>query len=152
MFFDWHHTVLESETDWLGHASNVAFVDWVQKAAIAASSDVGWTPERYVAYGSAFMVHSHRITYLGQANPGDQLRVRTWVEDMNSAKSLRRYTMERLGEKPRVIARAETIWAFVDLKRGLPRRIPEEIYSCFAIRTKLADAQPPPAGFSLAEW
>jgi acyl-CoA thioester hydrolase len=157
VLFEWHHEVTEQETDWLGHASNVAFVDWLTNAAIAHSSAVGWTPERYVAYGAAFMVRSHRITYLAPAQAGEALRVRTWVEDVTSAKSLRRYEIERLGGERRLLARAETIWAFVDLKRGVPQRIPDDILAAFPIKTRMPDAQTnttPPEKFPwrLSEW
>lgn len=157
MHFDWSHTVTSAETDWFGHASNVAFVEWLQGAAIAHSSSVGWSQETYLAHGAAFMVRSHQITYLGQAKVGDLLVVRTWVEDVSSAQCLRRYEIEAQGEKPRCIARAQTIWAFVDLKKGIPRRIPEEILSVFPIRSQMPAGQtstPPPEKYrwTLSEW
>jgi acyl-CoA thioester hydrolase len=151
VFFDWDHTVADSECDWLGHASNVAFVDWLQSAAVAHSAAAGWPTQRYLEYGSAFMVRSHQVTYLGQAQAGDLLRVRTWVEDLASAKCLRRYEIERLTDPPKLLARAQTIWAFVDLKRGIPRRIPEEIASRFPVRSRapFSEAKQP---WTLAEW
>lgn len=152
MHFEWRHVVEARETDWIGHASNVAFVDWLQSAAIAHSSALGWTPERYLSFGSAFMVRSHRVTYLGQARVGEALIVRTWVEDVSSAKSLRRYEMFTV-EDSRPLARAETIWAFVDLKKGMPKRIPDEILEAFPVRTRLdASAGGVPGKWPLSEW
>ena len=36
------HTVLQSEIDSLGHANNVAYVEWMQLAAVAHSAAQGW--------------------------------------------------------------------------------------------------------------
>ena len=157
MFFEWSHVVTQAETDWFGHASNIAFVDWLQSAAIGHSTAVGWNQDRYLSLGSAFMVRSHRITYLSQAQVGDALVVRTWVEDIASAKCLRRYEIEIQGESPRCIARAETIWAFVDLKKGVPRRIPDEILSVFPVKSQMPAEQtssspPEKSRWRLSEW
>jgi acyl-CoA thioester hydrolase len=152
MFFNWLHVVTKEETDWLGHANNVAFVEWIQSAAIAHSSSVGWTTERYIEHGSAFMVHAHRITYLAQAQAGDELRVRTWVEDMTAARSLRRYEVERLGKTVQCLARAETIWAFVDLQKGVPRRIPEAMLESFPVRSRRPMEFEIDPNWALAEW
>ncbi len=149
MYFEWTHTVTAAEADGLGHASNVAFVDWLQTAAIAHSAAQGWPLERYVAFGAAFMVRSHHVAYLSQANVGDSLKVRTWVEDMSPARSLRRYEVWRLEPVPQKIARGETIWAFVDLKRGTPRRIPEEISACFRVRSRKGEPSDP---WELSHW
>ena len=40
--FEYLHTVRDDEADSLGHANNVAYVEWMQSAALAHSAAQGW--------------------------------------------------------------------------------------------------------------
>ena len=55
------------EIDGQGHANNVAYVQWMQDAAVAHSAAQGWPGERYVELGCGWVVrsHSHRIPPAG---------------------------------------------------------------------------------------
>src|SRR5690606_27997745 len=99
-------------------------------AATAHSAAVGWTVAAYRELGAIFVVRRHEIDYLASARLGDAIDVVTWVEDWRSASSTRR-TELALADGT-VAARALTRWAFVDLARGRPRRIPDEIRAAFA--------------------
>lgn len=55
-----------------------------------------------------------------------------WVSGMNKGSSLRKYLFWRHGDE-KVLASAETLWVFVDLKTGRPRPIPEDLKSAFDI-------------------
>ncbi len=130
--FHHYHRVLDSEIDELDHANNAAYVNWMQAAAIAHSTAQGWPSERYWNASFAWVARSHRIDYLHPAFAGDELVVRTWVADMQRVSSLRRYEIIRESDHT-VVARAETRWAFVDLKCRKPARIPPEVQADFVI-------------------
>jgi acyl-CoA thioester hydrolase len=125
------HTVAAGEIDELGHASNVVYLQWTQAAAIAHSAAQGWPGEAYRRIGAGFVVRSHQIEYLRPALRGDQLIIRTWVADFRRASSLRRYEIRHQGGG--LLARAETLWAFVNLANGRPARIPLEVQAAFEI-------------------
>ena len=57
------------------------------------------------------------------------INVKTWVEKLRSAVSLRCY--EITNAKGEMLATAETDWAFVNYARKKPTRIPVEVSSCF---------------------
>ena len=124
------HTVEPAEIDELGHANNVAYVAWLQAAAVAHSAAQGWPPERYRALGQGWVVRAHAIEYLQPAFAGDRAVVETWVATMKKVTSLRRYRIVRAGDGE-LLATAETNWAFVDLASGKPVRIPPEIAAAF---------------------
>jgi acyl-CoA thioester hydrolase len=128
--FDYHHTVRPDEIDELGHANNVAYVEWMQSAAVAHSDALGWTGERYRRDGAGWVVRSHTITYCQPALAGDSIVVQTWVATMNKVTSLRRYRIVRRADES-LLAQAETLWAFVDYATGRPARIPAEIAAAF---------------------
>jgi acyl-CoA thioester hydrolase len=130
--FTYLHTVGDDEIDEQGRANNVAFVAWLQAAAIAHSAALGWTAPRYRELGKGWVVRSHTIEYLRPALAGDQIIVETHVADMKKVTSLRVYRILRAADRE-VLARAETNWAFVDYATGRPTRIPTEITHAFPI-------------------
>lgn len=130
--FEYRHTVIAEDIDDLGHAGNFHYVKWMQHAAVAHSSALGWPPERYHRIGAGWVVRSHQITYLRPAFEGEQLVIRTWVANMKTATSLRRYEIRRQDDGE-LLARAETDWAFVNYARQKPVRIPPEVAERFPL-------------------
>lgn len=118
--------VVASDIDELGHASNIVYLRWAQEVAIAHSTAVGLGPAEYRALGQVFLVRRHGIDYLRPALLGDALLVETRVTALGSASS-RRLTIIRRAEDGVVLARVVTDWAYVDMARGRPVRIPEEV-------------------------
>lgn len=127
-----HHTVAREEIDVLGHANNLAYLGWMQAAALAHSAAQGWPGEDYQRLGMVWVVRSHQITYERPAYEGDAIAVRTWVASFRRATSVRRYEMVRVADGRR-LATAATNWAFVKLATGLPARVPPEIVESFQI-------------------
>jgi acyl-CoA thioester hydrolase len=130
--FDHPHTVVDDEIDELGHANNVAYVAWLQAAAVAHSGALGWTGERYRQLGFGWVVRSHWIEYLQPAVAGDQIVVQTWVASMRKVTSVRRYRVLRPADQL-LLATAETNWAFVNYATGKPTRIVAEIARLFPV-------------------
>ena len=130
--YEHYHTVAAAEIDELGHASNLVYLQWTQAAAIAHSAAQGWPAEAYQRLGSGFLVRSHHIEYLRPALSGDEIVVRTWVADFRRASSLRKYEVLHRGDGG-LLAKAETLWAFVNLATGRPARIPPDLQAAFEI-------------------
>lgn len=118
--------------DAVGHVNNTAYVRWMQDVAVAHSSAQGWPMDRYLELGAAWFVRSHFVEYLLPAFVGDDLQLATWVADMRASRSTRRYLFWRDRDR-RVVARAETLWVFVDLDAGRPRPIPPELRADFEL-------------------
>src|SRR5262249_57264574 len=72
-------TVRAEDVDVLGHASNIAFVRWIQEVAIAHSTAVGFDLDAYMRLGAAFVVARHEVDYLRPALLGDRVQARTWI-------------------------------------------------------------------------
>ena len=130
--YEFRHTVVRDEIDRFGHANNVAYVEWMQSAAVAHSAAHGWSTEAYLELGHGWLVRSHTIQYHRPAEVGDRIVVRTWVATMKKVTSIRRYRMLR-SEDGELLATAETKWAFVDFATGQPARIPREIAGAFRV-------------------
>lgn len=128
--FDFRHVVAAEEIDALGHVNNLAYLSWMQDAALAHSAAQGWPPESYQQLGLGWVVRSHEITYERPGFLGDEVVVRTWVAGFKRASSVRRYDILRTADGKR-LATAATNWAFVNYANGMPARVPPEIVGSF---------------------
>ena len=129
-------TVPAEAVDENRHANNVAYVQWMQEAAIQHSAAAGCTVMTR-ALGAAWVVRTHRIEYLNPAFAGYALTVLTWVANFRKVRSLRRYKFIRAADQT-VLAQGETDWVFVDAGTGRPRAIPDEIKNTFGVATEEA--------------
>lgn len=130
--------------DALGHVNNREYLRWMEEAALEHSAAQGWSTERYLAAGGAWVAAEHRIEYLRPAFAGESLVVCTWVESLTGSDSLRRYVISR-GRKP--VARGETRWTFVNLASGRAIAVPEEVAHAFE-RVPEADPELVAAGLA----
>lgn len=112
------------------HANNVAYVQWMQDAAVAHFTSVGGAGLMRSA-GGTWVARVHHIEYLKPAFEGDRLEVRTWVESFARVRSTRRYEFVRSNDRT-LLARGETEWIFIDAESGRPTAIPESIRNILA--------------------
>jgi acyl-CoA thioester hydrolase len=117
--------VTAAVVDGNGHVNNVAYVQWMQDAAVAHARVSGCTRESK-AIGATWVVRSHHIEYLSPVFEGDVVVVLTWVANFRKVRSLRKYRLVRQTDQA-VVAEAETDWVFVDAASGRPRAIPEVV-------------------------
>lgn len=130
--FEYRIRVRPEEIDPIGHVNNVAYLDWMQQAAMAHSSALGWPGDRYRQMGAGWVVRSHAIEYRRSARDGDEIVVQTWVATMRKATSLRKYRIVRFADGE-LLAEAETLWAFVNFATGQPMRVPRDIAAAYPL-------------------
>ena len=114
-----------------GHVNNVAYVQWLQDAAVRHAQASGCMTATTAA-DATWVVRSHNIEYLAPAFAGDTLTMLTWVADFRKVRSLRKYKIIRTGNQT-VVARAETDWVFVNAKTGRPQTIPDAVKNTLPI-------------------
>ncbi len=118
-------TIPQDAIDGNGHVNNVAYVKWMQDAAMRHFETLGGAAHT-VQLGATWVVRSHRIEYLAPAFAGEEIEVRTWVANVRRVRSLRRYEFARVVDE-QLLVRGETEWVFVDARDGRPILIPEQI-------------------------
>ena len=131
-------TITATTIDINQHVNNIAYVQWMQDGATAHSAAQGWTLERYRELGAGWVVRSHGIEYLRQTFAGDTLLLYTWVAGLTNCSSPRRYLFLRESDQAPV-AKAETLWVFVDFTTGRPAQIPPEVVTAYPV---VADDDP----------
>jgi acyl-CoA thioester hydrolase len=130
-------TVPESAIDLNGHANNLEYLRWMQEVATAHSDACGWTLERYQQTRTTWVIRSHAIDYLRPAFAGETLKLLTWIGGIEDQESPRHYLFWRERDR-KVLARATTVWVFIDTEAGRPRSIPEALREAFPV---VADEQ-----------
>jgi acyl-CoA thioester hydrolase len=128
----------KSSIDENGHVNNVAYVQWMQDIAVEHYSSIGGIQAQ--GPDVTWVVREHRIEYLLPAFEGDEIEIRTWVENIRRVRSLRKYEFARKSDG-KVLVKGETDWVFVDVKTGSPRAIPNEVSKVFNVQQ---DQQPFP--------
>ena len=129
--FRYEFTATPDVVDANGHVNNVAYIQWMQYAAIRHAEASGCTPIA-TSLGATWVVRTHHVEYLRPAFAGQEIRVLTWIANFRKVQSLRKYEFIR-AEDYAILVKAETDWVFVDAKTGRPRRIPDRIKDAFQI-------------------
>jgi acyl-CoA thioester hydrolase len=133
-------TVPPSAIDANGHVNNVAFIQWMQDAAIAHSTAVGALPLTALHH-ALWVVRSHHIDYKRQAFLGDLLHVHTWIVDCRMVSSRRGYEFVRPVDKV-ILATAQTDWVFIDATTHRPKAIPDVLQALYNPPPSDADGKP----------
>ncbi|WP_291272202.1 acyl-CoA thioesterase [Geothrix sp.] len=124
--------VPESAIDGNGHVNNLEYLRWMQDIATAHSDAQGWTLARYAETQTSWVIRSHTIDYLRPAFVGETITVLTWIGGFDAQESPRHYLFWRDGDR-KVLAKARTLWVFVDAGTGRAQTIPEAFRSAFTV-------------------
>jgi acyl-CoA thioester hydrolase len=157
-------TVRHYECDAYGHLNNAVYLQYMQEAAINASTASGLDREEYRRMGRIWLIRASEVEYLAEARAGDQVQVDTWVSGFRRTMSRREYQMQRRSDGMK-IAQGSTDWVFLDSTSMRPSNIPQNVRQAFIDnpdtsfdheRIHLQDPSHPPEGtFSIErgiEW
>ena len=113
-----------------GHVNNVAYVQWMQDIAVEHYASIGGIEAQ--GKDATWFVREHKIEYLLPAFAGEEIEIKTWVENIRRVRSLRKYEFIRKSDG-KLLVKGETDWVFVDAETGRPLPIPEEVSKVFTI-------------------
>jgi acyl-CoA thioester hydrolase len=118
-----------ADIDELGHVNNIVYLRYAQDIATAH-----WraraTPDMIASF--VWVVTRHEADYRSSLMLGDDVEVRTQVDDAAQGPLWARYVnIYKLGaEKP--AAQIKSSWCLLDAQTRRIRRVPAEIIACFA--------------------
>ena len=120
----------QSAIDENGHVNNVAYVQWMQDVAIEHYASIGGIEAQ--GPEATWAVREDRIEYLLPAFAGEEIEIRTWVENIRRVRSLRKYEFIRKSDG-KTLVKGETDWVFVNTKTGKPLLIPGKVSQVFLV-------------------
>lgn len=132
-------TIPRSMIDENGHVNNVAYVQWMQDIAVEHYASLGGIEAQ--ENNATWVVREHRIEYFLPAYAGEEIEIRTWVENVRRVRSLRKYEFVRKSDG-KLLVKSETDWVFIDTKSGRPIPIPEEVSRVFSVGQSQANNLP----------
>ena len=140
--------VRHHELDAFGRVHPGVYLRYLAHTAVEASTAAGFDAAWYEAAGAVWLVRRSTFTVLRPATAGEELEIRTWVEDFRRVRSHRRYEVRGLDGTLRLAARTD--WVYVDRASGRPRRVPGEMEEAFGGMSAPQErdgwhASPPPA-------
>ena len=112
-----------------GHVNNVAYVQWMQDIAVEHYTSIGGIEAQ--GPDTTWVVREHKIEYLLPAFEGEEIEIKTWVENIRRVRSLRKYEFARKVDEE-ILVKGETDWVFMDVKTGSPRAVPDEVSKIFS--------------------
>ena len=111
------------------HRNNVWPVQWIQDISVEHSDLAGGTALMR-ELGGAWMIHVQHVEYRNQAFLGEEIKGSTWVAAYGRLTCVRKCRVERVSDG-KTIFESETEWVLVDVKRGRPMAIPEEMKALY---------------------
>ncbi len=116
--------------DVMGHVNNAVWVQWMEVMATAHWEAVA-APEHLARY--AWVVVRHEIDYRGNIREGDSVTAETFIpEGPNGAKFDRHIEFRDAAGK--VVVRAKTTWAMIEIATRRLMRVPAEVAAPFVGR------------------
>lgn len=126
-------TIPPAAIDENGHVNNVVYVQWMQDIAVEHYASSGGVTAQ--GENATWVVREHKVEYLQPAFAGQEIEIRTWVEDARRVRSLRKYEFVRKADGA-LLVRGETDWVFVDTRSGRPLPIPPAVIELLAPRQR----------------
>lgn len=121
-YFDLKLKVQPEHIDILGHVNNVVYVAWMQEVATAHIEALGLGVKDYLELKHAMVAVEHHVQYRKAALEGDDIILRTWLNDINALFSFRQYAFFRAADQA-LLFTGTTKWACVEIATGRPKRL-----------------------------
>lgn len=118
-------TVQSEDLDELNHVNNAVYLRYIQEAAMQHWYD---SVPQEISDGMRWVARRHEIDYLKPAFLGDELTVKTWVEEFTAVTSERHYEIARNKE---ILVKALTVWVSLDAVSLRPKRFGNEVIKPF---------------------
>jgi acyl-CoA thioester hydrolase len=119
-----------SDLDPTGHVNNARYVDFLQEAIMEVFNTFNLA-EHDMNDVIGWVIRKARIEHIRQARFGDILNITTYLSDIKRASAIRHYVI-RDEKSQEVVARANVLFASIDLASGRPTRIPQDTMDVLA--------------------
>ena len=117
-----------ADIDELGHVNNIVYLRYAQDIAIAH-----WraraTAEMLAAY--VWVVMRHEVDYRAQLTLGEDVEVRTWVDDAAHGPAWARFVAIHRSGEPKPAAEIKSNWCLLDAATRRIKRVPSELVARF---------------------
>lgn len=118
------------DLDQVRHVNNANYLAYIEECNVAATDAFGWPMDRIMELDVGIVARRYRIEYREPALLHDELEVTSFLSDVKRSTAVRHNEVRRVRDGA-LLARAWSLWVFVDLKAGRPIRIPPSFMESF---------------------
>lgn len=127
--YSFESRVRYSEVDFKRNMTFPSLLNYFQDCCTFQSEDLEVGIDYLEGEQAAWMLISWQVVVERQPVLGEKIKISTWPYDFGGFYGYRNFTME--GEDGRVIACANSVWVFMDLVNGRPRRIAPKLLEVY---------------------
>lgn len=139
MAYQFESRVRYSEMDIEQRLTRVSLVDYFQDSSTFQSESCGNGLEYLKSLDRAWMILSWQIEIIRRPRLGERIVTKTWPHGFKAFYGYRNYVMyDETGE---MLAKANSVWAFMDVKTGHPAKLSPELISDYEMEPALAMKQ-----------
>lgn len=118
------------DLDQARHVNNANYLVYIEECNMGATDAFGWPIDRIIEQGVGIVARRYRIEYREPALLTDDLEVTSYLSDVKRSTAVRHNEIRRVRDGA-LLARAHSLWVFVDLNTGRPMRIPTVFMDSF---------------------
>jgi acyl-CoA thioester hydrolase len=119
------------DIDPMNHVNNATYLSYIDDCGVSVTVAHGWPMSRMFDEGFGIVARRHHIEYRIPAVLDDEIELATWVYGMRSASATRHYTITRPADGE-LLARANTVYVWINVESGQPIRVPAHFLEDFA--------------------
>lgn len=120
-----------SEVDCNKQMTLSSILNYFQDCSIFHSEAIGQGITQMEEQKRAWMLSSWQVEVKRYPELGEQIRIYTWAYDFKGFYGYRNFKIE--DEAGEVVAYANSIWIYIDIRTGCPCRIPQEIADAYTM-------------------
>ena len=113
-----------------GVVSSINFLYYMQETAMAHSVELGYTADRWLKKGIAWVIRETEIEYINPLKYGDTVEISMRMGDLRRASATRFFELHRVGADE-LVARARSEWVAIDIDTMRPMPISEDVVADF---------------------
>ncbi len=115
-----------------GEATPIALLGYLEDAALSNTDAVGNGVESMKAAGAAWILNRWMLSVERYPSLGERITVATWPSSFERFYARREFTVLDADSKP--LARASSLWIYLNTERKRPARIPGELAKVYCMR------------------
>lgn len=132
--YSYRNRIRYSEVDSEQNMTFPALINYLQDCCTFQSEDIGKGVDYLKEHQIAWVLSSWQIVMERQPHFGEEIVVHTWPYDFKGFYGYRNFKVEN--EKGELLAYANSVWVYMDIKQGRPARIPQEIMDAYQLEER----------------
>lgn len=113
----------------------LSILNYFQDCSTFQSEELGVGLEELEKRNRVWVLNSWQIVVNRYANLCEEISVETWPYAFNGFTGLRNFAMR--SKEGELLAYANSLWAFLDTKRGRPVKVPEDVAQAYTLEDRL---------------